>query len=186
MNKQVTLCIGRFSPPHIGHYKIFKTAKQEYLDRKLDGCVIMIINGKKTRGDKERNPIIAADRARYIKDSDIGVGIDVRIEDDVLGGLQNMVNDGLEPVLIVGGINGSDDDSGPISYLELLDKYVENRDHDCDILPVSRDGSEIDVFASGTLVRFTARRGDYEEFESLMPFDDQTNREIYDKIRETE
>lgn len=60
---KVNIVIGRFNPPHKGHLELIKAASKS-----APATFILVIDGKKSSQDKEKNPIPGVDRVKILTD----------------------------------------------------------------------------------------------------------------------
>ena len=172
--KRAVVLIGRFSPPHLGHYKAINQAKKfirERPDLKLEATpIVVVIAGKKTSLDKKRNPLSPEDRISFMKYSDRANGVIFEIASNAFEAFEKVRERGFEPIAIAAGDDRAD------GYLELLNNnfvspqgkkiehyIVPNLDRQEANLGDVKKSSVIDVkTVSGTMVR-AAIDNDYED-----------------------
>lgn len=116
--KTATVIIGRFQPPHAGHYKVIQHAWKFTKEKGLDGLFIVIVEGVKTSEDKISNPLTADERIRYIKNSGRANWVkDILVATSAFDALVKIRESGYEPIAIAAGDDRAD------KYLAMLDKY---------------------------------------------------------------
>ena len=176
--KKVVAIIGRFSPPHLGHYKAINNAKtfiRKNPDLKLEvQPVVIVIAGEKTSLDKKVNPLSAEDRINFMKYSGNAEGVIFDKSTNAFKAFERIRELGFEPIAIAAGDDRAD------HYLEILDKSftnngkkikhykVPNLEREEANLTDVKDDREIDVKnVSGSMVR-AAVEADFEDVFSKM------------------
>lgn len=207
--KTATVIIGRFQPPHAGHYKVIQHAWKFTKEKGLDGLFIVIVEGVKTSEDKISNPLTADERIRYIKNSGRANWVkDVLIATDAFNALVKVREAGYEPIAIAAGDDRAD------KYLAMLDKYFldenEKQIKHMKVPGLERDkgsiqsdikksamqkaldklqsGGEMDVEeASGSLARSAAEQGFFDEFVTIVGLEKNipAAKQMYKKIRKS-
>ena len=110
--------LGRLNPPTAGHY--FVIDKMKRFARKYGKGmipVVVIIDGKKTGDDKERNPLTPEQRIAYMKASGQADGVRFITAPNAFAGFEAVRKEGLEPIAIAAGSDRKDD------YLRILDGH---------------------------------------------------------------
>lgn len=119
--KRAAVVIGRFNPPTIGHYAVFRITKKFIADRPELNLhplpIVMVIEGKKSSEDKKRNPLTAADRISFMRASGKADGVVFETASNAMEALMKVRELGFEPIAIAGGSDRAE------KYREMLDKY---------------------------------------------------------------
>lgn len=197
MLKPSVIVIGRYQPPHLGHYAIFDMAK-DYISKNgevFEYPIIVVIDGEKSGKDKSKNPLSAEERVNIMHGS--GHASDVRylIAKDVMEAIEKLKDAGYDPVAVATGSDRGD------SYVKLLNKYYET-DNERESLVLKR--SELDVkpatiddilanfdkdtpveFISGSLVRATVKAGEFDKFAIMTGLNDNPKlaKSSFDKMK---
>ncbi len=110
--------IGRLNPPTTGHYFVIDKMKQ-FARKYGKGMVpvVVIVDGKKTGDDKERNPLTPEQRIAYMKASGRADGVRFIVAPNAFAGFEAVRKEGLEPMAIAAGSDRKDD------YLRILDGH---------------------------------------------------------------
>jgi hypothetical protein len=120
-SKRVAVAVGRFNPPTKGHYHVFDQLKsfiRKNPNLKLESTpVVLIISGKNTRHDKEKNPLSSRDVISFIKASGLANGVICATGTNVMEGFNALRKYGFEPIAVAGG------EERVGAYIELLSKY---------------------------------------------------------------
>jgi cytidyltransferase-like protein len=142
----VSVLLGRFNPPHLGHIKMVKMMKYK--------PVILIVEGKKSSDDKTRNPLSGQERAEMIKKIIPNADVRVVYSANFSPILFHLQKDGKYIVKeIMAGADRVD------SYKKMVEK-TEWKDINVVLTP---------RVTSATKVRESIRNGDEETFKKLMP-----------------
>jgi hypothetical protein len=123
--KRAAVMIGRLNPPTAGHYRVMDAMKafiREERDLKLDAAVVVIVAGEKSSQDKEKNPLTAEERVKFIEASGRANGIKILTAPSGFAAFEEVRKAGFEPIAIAAGSDRAD------NYIELLDKYFLNAD----------------------------------------------------------
>lgn len=180
--------VGRCQPPTRGHYKVIDAMKafiRDNPDLKLSiHPVVVIVAGEKTSTDKTQNPLTAEDRKSFMESSGEANGVKFLTANNGFQAWEEVRKAGFEPIAIAAG-----SDRAP-GYLKLLDKYFTKpdkspikhmvvpglaRDQDEEvssgdeafdmIIRMINDGDVVDdAQISGSLARYTARKGEAKAF----------------------
>lgn len=125
--KRACVIVGRFNPPHIGHYAVINAAKKYIRDNpalKLDPVpIVIIIEGKETSKDKMRNPLSGAERISFMTGSGLADGVKFLKAGTAFAAFEEVRKCGYEPIVIADG-----SDRGG-KFKELLDKYFKRKDN---------------------------------------------------------
>lgn len=125
-SKRVAVAIGRFNPPTAGHYYVFdrlKTFIRKNPSLKLEATpIVLLISGKKTSLDKEKNPLSSEEIIKFIKASGRADGVLFVTGKNVIDGFNAMRKYGYEPIAFAAGEERAD------SYIGILDKYFRNKE----------------------------------------------------------
>lgn len=145
--RRAAVVVGRFNPPTIGHYAVFDKVK-EFIrkngDLRLDAIpIVVIVDGKKTGADKNKNPLTPQERISFMEASGKADGVKFLVAGSAFDAFHAVRKAGFEPIAIAAGSDRAD------NYLELLDKYFkDDRDRVIDhyVVKLDRDAdsSEID------------------------------------------
>lgn len=176
MLKPSVIVIGRYQPPHLGHYAIFDMAK-EYIAKNgevFEYPIVVVIDGEKSGKDKSRNPLSPEERINIMRGSGHANDVKYMIAKDVMEAIEKLKAAGYDPVAVATGSDRGD------SYVKLLNKYYET-DNERESLVLTR--SELDVkpgtvddilanfdkdtpveFISGSLVRATVQKDEFDKF----------------------
>ena len=176
MLKPSVIVIGRYQPPHLGHYAIFDMAK-EYIAKNgevFEYPIVVVIDGEKSGKDKSRNPLSPEERINIMRGSGHANDVKYMIAKDVMEAIEKLKAAGYDPVAVATGSDRVD------SYVKLLNKYYET-DNERESLVLTR--SELDVkpgtvddilanfdkdtpveFISGSLVRATVQKDEFDKF----------------------
>ena len=201
---------GRFQPPTSGHYKIFNAMKKyirEHPEMKLSPVVI-VIAGEKSSQDKEKNPLSAEERIKFMEASGHCNGFKFLTAKNSFQAQGVCRDNGYEPIVVAAG---SDRAKG---FIENLDKYF--RDHDDepiehhvvpgldrvhaavatkkdekskgldDAIKRLKNNEEVsDDEISGSLARHAAKLGYFNEFAEIVGLEKKKAlaKIMYDKIR---
>jgi glycerol-3-phosphate cytidylyltransferase-like family protein len=125
--KRAVVIIGRFNPPHIGHYAVINAAKKYIRNNptlKLDPVpIVVVIEGKKASKDKMRNPLTGTERISFMSGSGLADGVKFLKAESAFAAFEEVRKCGYEPIVIA---DGSDRDG---KFKELLDKYFKSKDN---------------------------------------------------------
>lgn len=190
--KKAVVILGRFQPPHIGHHKIIDRAKKVFRDNGLDAIVLVIIAGKKSSLDKQRNPLTADQREKFLNLSGRCDGIRIIQAPSAFSAFEAVRGLGLEPTHVVGGVfvnAGGDVENRAAGYKKILDEYFTDEDgspiaHHA--IAVERD-VESDALVdkvSGTMVRKAVESDDFNLFGQLVGLEAEAARRMYNAIKE--
>ena len=116
--KKAAVMVGRLQPPTGGHYKVLDAMKT-YIrkSKEVDAAVLVIISGEKSSQDKEKNPLTAEERVKFVEASGRANGVIVLTAPSGFAAFEAVRKAGYEPIAVAAG---SDRAAG---YIELLDKY---------------------------------------------------------------
>lgn len=124
--RKAAVVIGRFNPPTIGHYYIFDVVKSFIRDNENLGLdfvpVVVVIAGKKTSLDKQKNPLSADERISFMKASGRADGVKFLTAGSAIEAFDKVRQAGFEPIAVATG-----SDRGT-KYIEMLDKYFTTND----------------------------------------------------------
>lgn len=207
--KKATIIIGRFQPPHLGHYKVIQQAWKFTKDHDIDALFVVIVEGVKTSENKADNPLTVDERIRYMKNSGRANWVkDYLVAQDAFDAMIKVREAGYEPIAIAAGDDRAD------KYLGILDKYfLDVNKNPIKHMKVSgleryksavqssvkkstidkaleklKAGNELDVEeASGTMARTAALNGFYDEFVKIVSLEKNkvAARQMYNKIRKS-
>lgn len=127
-SKKAVIMVGRFQPPHAGHYKVIDNMKL-FLRKNKDYSVtpiVVVINGTKTSADKSKNPLTPEERIKFMQASGKANGVNFLISDSAFAAFEDVRKAGFEPIVIAAGSDRAN------KYVELLDKYFKNGDQSID------------------------------------------------------
>ena len=191
--KPAAVMVGRLNPPTRGHYLVIDRMKayiRQHPELKLDVMpVVVVIAGKKTSEDKERNPLTADERTVLIESSGRANGVRVLKAADAFDAFVKVREAGLEPLAIAGG------DDRAKKYADLLKKHFKRNgkeverhvisiDRNLDngdlgpealdkILDMIEDGDKVsDKLISASLARQAAREGREKAFAYITGLED--------------
>lgn len=158
----VVVTHGRFSVPHAGHFGLFEHAWKEGKKKGAKKLVIVIVMGKKSSMDKEKNPTTFEERKALINKG-------LKVPHEVVlvnGGFTGTIIDelrkkDLEPVVFTGGPDRIDD------YTNQLNK--SGKDWNSDAIVTGIKGERLAGGASATKVRKAIRDNDLETYKKFMP-----------------
>ena len=177
--KNVVVLVGRFSPPHLGHYKAINNAKAFIRNNpKLNleaQPVVIVIAGPKTSLDKKTNPLSVHDRINFMKYSGNADGVVFSESSNAFKAFEKVRELGYEPIVIAAGDDRAD------NYLSILDNHflkkngskishykVPNLEREKASLSDLEDSATIDSsLVSGTMVRAAINAG-YEDVFTKM------------------
>ena len=124
--KKAAVIVGRFNPPTIGHYALFKAVKawmKDNADLNLHPVpIVVVVQGKNTSKDKARNPLDAKDRISAMIGSKKADGFNFLIAPSAFDAFEEVRKAGFEPIAIATGT----DREG--QYLKMLDQYFTTKD----------------------------------------------------------
>jgi hypothetical protein len=124
--KRAAVMVGRFNPPTIGHYAVVNTVKKFITanpELKLDTVpIVVVIEGKETSKDKNRNPLTADERISFMKGSGRADGVRFLKAGSAFAAFEEVRKAGYEPIAVAAGA-----DRGS-NYLSMLDKYYKTQD----------------------------------------------------------
>lgn len=192
------IIIGRYQPPHLGHYAIFDMAKKFASDNPevYQNPIVVVIDGEKSSKDKSVNPLTPEERIDIMRSSKKAANVKYLIAKDVIDAFGKLKEAGFNPIAVATGSDRGD------SYVKMLDKYYDE--------PVKRKSlvlkrSELDVkdatidsildnfdtdtpveFISGTLIRATVKRGDFDKFKIMVGIDsDSMAKDVFQKLKKS-
>jgi hypothetical protein len=126
--RRAAVIVGRYSPPTIGHYAIINKVKKfirENPELKLSVVpIIVVVEGKETSKDKQRNPLTAKERVAFMTGSGKAQGCRFLIAGSAFEAFEEVRKAEYEPIAVAAG-----SDRGG-KYLEMLDKYFKTNDHE--------------------------------------------------------
>ena len=180
MLEPVVVIIGRFQPPHAGHYALIKMAKLFITKNSELGLapfpIVAIVDGLKTREDKSRNPITADDRIAFMRASTLADGVKYLVGTSATDVLTKLKRAGYDPKVFVTGSDRGD------TYLDMANKYYgetpefERRSITFDRTDMTTSGARIDdvldsiddstpiQYVSGTLLRHSVETDRFDKF----------------------
>lgn len=189
MSNNNAICyVGRLQGITLGHIRCITKAQHVLAtsDGKYSAVIVLIVDGKNSSKDKQRNPLSAERRIKYLKTLDICNGIIFIICPNVSDGFAQVIKKGYTPKAVVGG--AGDDENTPQTYKNLLDKYYP-LDSEGNLvshvaIPLEREkNSDIEKSISGTQMREYATIGDYDSFNKASPFNEKVTRIMYNELR---
>lgn len=123
--KRAAVMVARINPPTVGHYKVIDAMKafiRDNPDLRISAPVLVIVAGEKSGEDKEKNPLTAEERAKFIEASGRANGVKVLVAPSGFAAFEAVRRAGYEPIAVAAGSDRID------RYLELLDKYFTTQD----------------------------------------------------------
>ena len=210
-SKRAAVVIGRFNPPTKGHYRVINQVKKFIKDNPKLGLesnpVVVIIDGEKTRENKQVNPLTVEERILFMSSSGQVNGVKFLTATNAFTALLEARRNGFEPIAIAAGSDRIDsymrilddnfktDSSQPIKHVAiklhrdessvLTDKAEKKKEIDS-TLKSSADGSEIMIDQiSGSLARRAVELGYEEEFAKIVGLEDKPllAKKMFSKIK---
>lgn len=199
MLQPAAIIIGRYQPPHLGHYAIIDMVK-EHIKNHADiypNPIVIVIDGEKSSKDKKRNPLTPDDRISVMRASGRASGVKYLIAKDVISAMEKLKAAGFEAAITATGSDRND------SYIKILDKYYESgvkrknlslKRSELDVKPETIDDilNNFDhdtsvEFISGTLIRATVEKGDFDKFAIMTGLTENTDlaKSIFNKIKKS-
>jgi hypothetical protein len=120
--KKAVVMVGRMNPPTAGHYKVIDLMKKFARLNKGVIPIVVVVAGKETSKDKQKNPLSAEDRIKFMSASGKANGVKFLIASSAFAAFEEVRKDGYEPFGIAAG-----SDRGA-KYKEMLDKYFTTTD----------------------------------------------------------
>lgn len=170
-SKRAVVAVGRFSVPTIGHYRVINAMKQFIRKNKKHNLeptpIVVIVNGKETSKDKQKNPLSPEQRIKFMQASGKANGVKFLIAGSAYDAFAKVRAEGYEPIAVAAGDDRSD------GYLQMLDKYFKTPDgkeiqhHMVPGLERKNEKGVTEKNASGTMIRLAAKLGHYDEFLKL-------------------
>jgi len=188
-SKNAAVMIGRMSPPTLGHYRVINAMKKfirENPEFALEATpIVVIIDGKETGKDKQKNPLSAKDRIEFMMASGKANGVKFMIADSAYNAWEQVRKAGYEPIAIAAGSDRID------KYIDMLNTYFKDpegkeikrvkvpglaRDQDSSDSKAATDnlkdvqaGGELDIAeVSGTMARTAVQMGYEEAFSKIV------------------
>ena len=184
-DKTVAVAFGRFNPCTIGHLKLINK--------------LASINADENRlylshtQDKKKNPLTYEQKLRYC---DLAFGNKVQVTPSdaktIFNVLTELYNEGVRNVIIVGG---SDRIGGPEDYTKTINNYNGATDKKGNLVykfdsinfvssgERSDDSEDITERASASLARKYAQEDDFDSFETIVPFDGEVAKSLFNDVR---
>ena len=184
-DKTVAVAFGRFNPCTIGHLKLINK--------------LASINADENRlylshtQDKKKNPLTYEQKLRYC---DLAFGNKVQVTPSdaktIFNVLTELYNEGFRNVIIVGG---SDRIGGPEDYTKTINNYNGATDKKGNLVyqfdsisfvssgERSDDSDDITERASASLARKYAQEDDFDSFETIVPFDGDVAKSLFNDVR---
>ena len=176
MRKRAAVMIGRFQPPHLGHYVLLNRLKKHmraHPELELDPVpVIVVVAGEKSSRDKARNPLSANERISFMGASGYTNGVKFVVGKSAIDGFKQVQQAGYEPVLVAAGSDRGE------NYKALLDRYFSDTEHHMLTMgrvenpPLEQTLQHLDKdlpisLVTGSLVRLAVTRGELDKFKLL-------------------
>lgn len=210
-DKNAIVAVGRFSVPTRGHYKVFNKMK-EYIRKNPHlelTPIIVVVDGVKSSEDKQKNPLSAEERIKFMEASGHCNGFRFFTSKNGPQGFGVCRDNGFEPIVVAAGSDRAE------GYIKNLDKSFrtpagEAIDHFIvpdldrvqsavvtkksekskaleDAISKMKDGTEevSDDEISGSLARHAAELGYLEEFTDIVGLEKKPElaKMMYNKIR---
>lgn len=207
--KKAAVIVGRYNPPHIGHYALFKEVKswiKKHPDLNLSPLpIVVVVEGKKTSLDTARNPLSAKDRISAMTASNKADGVKFLTAGSAYAAFEEVRAAGYEPIAVAVGTDRADG-----KYVEMLDKYFKTENGE----PIKHYSIELDrqepalghenldkeaalddvlkyldkdvpvSMVSGTLARHAVERGEFKKFQVIVGIeDDNAAKIVFNKIK---
>lgn len=211
-SKRVAVMVGRMQPPTSAHYKIIDKMKEfirKHHELNLETKpVIVIVEGKKSSLDKERNPLTAEERISFMEASGKANGCIFLVADNAFSALAIVRDNGFEPIAIGAGSDRAQ------MYIDSLDDYFKDksgnkikhyiipgleRDDDAEltnkddknlatnksIKKLRKDGDLEDDEISGSVARRAVELGYEEEFANITGLSDKPAlaKKLFNKLK---
>jgi hypothetical protein len=128
--KNAAVMVGRLNPPTIGHYKVIDEMKKfirENDDLKISKAFLILVEGKETSKDKEKNPLSAEDRKTFIEASGKANGIQILIASSAFDAFEKVKDQGYRIKAIAAGDDRAD------KYVSMVEKYFDSPN--CEMIP---------------------------------------------------
>lgn len=184
-DKTVAVAFGRFNPCTIGHLKLIN--KLASIDADENRLYLSHTQ------DKKKNPLTYEQKLRYC---DLAFGNKVQVTPldakTIFNVLTELYNEGVRNVIIVGGsdriggpedytktimaYNGATDKKGNLVYKFDSIKFVSSGER-------SDDSDDITERASASLARKYAQEDDFDSFETIVPFDGDVAKSLFNDVR---
>jgi hypothetical protein len=120
--KKAIVLVGRFQPPTAAHYKVIDLMKKFARKNKGVSPIVVIVEGKETSKDLQKNPLSSEDRVKFMTASGKANGIKFIVAPSAFAAFEEVRKAGFEPYAVAAG-----SDRGK-HYIELLDKYFTSSD----------------------------------------------------------
>ena len=158
--------------------------------------IVVVIDGEKSSKDKSVNPLTPEERINIMRSSKKAANVKYLIAKDVIDAFGKLKEADFNPIAVATGSDRGD------SYVKMLDKYYDE--------PLKRKSlvlkrSELDVkdatidsildnfdtdtpveFISGTLIRATVKRGDFDKFKMMVGIDsDSIAKDVFQKLKKS-
>jgi hypothetical protein len=203
-SKRVAVILGRFQPPHVGHYSVISSTKKyikNHPELNLETMpIVVVIQGEKTGLDKQRNPLSPNDRVSFMKSSGHADGVKFFTAKSAMDAFYTIRNAGYEPISVAAGEDRAQ------TYLDMLNKYFKTSDdnpikHTLIELPRTgiKKSSDSDLknilkyvdnnmpiaLVSASLARLAVRENDRKKFSILtgLEYKPKLADKLFDKIK---
>jgi glycerol-3-phosphate cytidylyltransferase-like family protein len=159
----VVVTHGRFSVPHAGHFGLFELAWKEGKKKGAEKLIIVIVMGKLSSKDKDKNPTTFKQRKSLIGKGLKGIPHEVVLSNaGYTGSIIDILREkDMEPIVFTGGPDRIDD------YTNQLKK--SGKDWNSDAVVVGVKGDRLAGGASATKVRQAIRDDDEKSYKKYMP-----------------
>lgn len=192
--KNGAIIIGRFNPPTVGHYNLIDKVKSFIIKNRAEYDIsptvfIVIVDGEKSRGDTDVNPLSASERLSLMSSNPSCSGCKFIIANSAIDGFNKMRSAGFEPVLIAGG------DDRTKSYMQILEKFNPEIDRiefslKRNIVDPTKSENLLNHISptdyniiSASLARYAVKMQNFEAFKTITGLGDPIAQTIYDKIK---
>lgn len=186
--KGAAVVLGRFSPPHRGHYALFNKVKKWIKNNPELNLyplpIVLVIAGKKTSEDKQKNPLEPKDRISMMQSSKLADGVKFLTASTAFEAFEKVREAGFEPIAVATGTDRQE------QYIDMLDKYFKNNEKPVKHYSINLERTEPGIGAenkqaalddvlkytdkdipieliSGSLVRRAVQQNELEKFKIL-------------------
>lgn len=198
--KKAVVMVGRMNPPTGAHYKVIDLMKKFARKNKGVSPIVVIVAGKETSKDLQKNPLSAEDRIKFMTASGKANGVKFIEAPSAFAAFEEVRKAGFEPYAVAAG-----SDRGA-KYLEMLDKYFTDKDGGKlqhvvmpglqdredpeddgvpseEILKLAEEGEDIPVhLISGSMARLAVKLGLKNAFAKILGVDRKLSDLIFKKI----